>query len=65
MKQRIDIVTDPRTAVNDMLLRIAISTRLNIDVNRIKQVVVVRRSIDARQRIIKINLTLDLVIIIC
>ena len=59
MKQRIDIVTDPRTAVNDMLLRIAISTRLNIDVNRIKQVVVVRRSIDARQRIIKINLTLD------
>ena len=59
MMYRLDIVTDPRTAANDLQLRVIVSTRLDIDVNRIKQIVVARRSIDARQRSIKINLSLN------
>ena len=50
---------DPRTAATEMLLRTAVSTRLNVDINRLKAVVVRRRSIDARQRNVTVNLTVD------
>lgn len=59
MIQRIDITTDPRTAASDLQLRVIASTQLGIDVNRIKQLLIVKRSIDARQRNIKIILSIN------
>ena len=48
---------DPRTAYTPMLLRSAVSTRLDVDPNRIQDLVVLRRSIDARQRQVAVNLS--------
>lgn len=56
MTERIELTVDPRTAVDDALLRVYISTKMDIDVNRICRVDIVRRSIDARQRNVKVNL---------
>ncbi len=56
MIERIELTVDPRTAADDALLRVYISTKLDIDVNRICRVDIVRRSIDARQRNVKVNL---------
>ena len=60
MIERLNIIADPRTAASDLQLRVVASTLLNIDVNRIKRIVVTRRSIDARQRVIKVNLSIDI-----
>ncbi len=57
MTETIDLRVDPRTAAEDMLLRGAASTALGIDANRIKQLRITRRSIDARQRRVMVNLT--------
>lgn len=46
----------PEVAYNDMRLRAMLSTQLGIDVNRITGVLVRRRSIDARQRQVMVNL---------
>lgn len=59
MIENIDLRVDPRTAATPLLLASVVSTRLAIDVNRIKDVVIRRRSIDARQRDIKVNLSVD------
>ncbi len=48
----------PKTAATDMLLLGAVSDSLGIDANRIKEFAVTRRSIDARQRNIMVNLTI-------
>lgn len=56
MTERIELTVDPRTAADDALMRVYISTKMDIDVNRIRRVDIVRRSIDARQRNIKVNL---------
>ena len=45
-----------------MRLMAEVSTVLGIDVNRIKDVVVTRRSIDARQRNVMVNLALKVVV---
>ncbi len=47
---------NPRTAATKMLLLAAISDSLHIDANRIKDMAVTRRSIDARQRNVAVNL---------
>ncbi|MDE7388812.1 MAG: FAD-binding protein, partial [Muribaculaceae bacterium] len=47
----------PEEAYNDMRLRALLSTQLNVDVNRITGVLVRRRSIDARQRQVMVNLS--------
>lgn len=53
---------DPATAYTSMRLHAAVSTRLAIDANRIKDIVIARRSIDARQRNVMVNLTLKVYI---
>lgn len=53
------LTLDPRTAYTPMLLKAAVSTRLNIDANRLKDVVITRRSIDARQRKVQILLNVN------
>ena len=49
----------PETAYDSTRLRIYISTILNIDVNTISDIVIAKRSIDARQKQVMINLTVN------
>lgn len=49
----------PETAYNQMRLMAEVSTSLGVDVNRLKEIRIVRRSIDARQRRVMVNLTVD------
>ncbi len=62
MITQLQLQLDPRTAFTPMLLHAAVSTHLNVDANRLRDVVITRRSIDARQRKIKILLTLNVYI---
>lgn len=62
MIEKINLCTDPKTAATPLLLQAVVSTRLGVDINRIKDIVIAKRSIDARQRQIKINLTLSVYI---
>lgn len=62
MLQQLQLRVDPRTAATPLLLQTLVSTRLDVDVNRIKSVRIVRRSIDARQRNVMINLSLNVYI---
>lgn len=57
MIENLDLRVDPRTAHEKLLLTAAISTQLGIDANRIKHITVTRRSIDARQRRVMVNLS--------
>lgn len=47
----------PRIAATDSLLRLELNRQDNIDLNRLRHLRIVRRSIDARQRHIFVNLT--------
>lgn len=60
MIQQVQLRLNPDVAADNLRLAIAASTELDIDVNRIKKIMVRKRSIDARQRQVKVNLTLDL-----
>lgn len=62
MIETLQLRVDPRTAATPLALSVAVSTHLGIDVNRIRNVIITRRSIDARQRDIYINLTLSVYI---
>lgn len=57
MTQQMQLRLKPEVAADPMRLRIALSTQADIDVNRIKRVDINRRSIDARQRQVMVNLT--------
>ncbi|MDE6395169.1 MAG: FAD-dependent monooxygenase, partial [Duncaniella sp.] len=57
MTETIELRVDPRTAAEDMLLRAAVSTQSGIDANRIRNLRITRRSIDARQRRVMVNLS--------
>lgn len=59
MLNTVQLRVKPEVAANDAMLRVAASTALNIDANRIKRVDILKRSIDARQRQVYINLTLQ------
>lgn len=59
MQQTLDLRLTPEVAYVPLRLTAAISTRLGIDVNRITDVRIRRRSIDARQRNVVVNLTVD------
>ena len=48
----------PEIAYEPLQLNVYISTMLGIDINRIKQVDILKRSIDARQRRIVVNLSM-------
>lgn len=60
MLQKLQLRLKPDVAANEALLRVAASTALNIDANRIKKIDILRRSIDARQRQVMINLSVQL-----
>lgn len=62
MTETLDLRVDPRTAHENMLLMAAVSTKLGIDANRIKHITVTRRSIDARQRQVMVNLSVKVYI---
>lgn len=47
----------PRIAATDSLLRLELNRQANIDINRLRHLRIVRRSIDARQRHVFVNLT--------
>ncbi len=58
MTEQLQLRVDPATAASELRLTALASTRLNIDANRIKGIRIIKRSIDARQRNVMINLTL-------
>lgn len=58
MIQQIQLRTDPRTAATPLMLQAQVSTMLAVDANRIHDIVITRRSIDARQRRVMVNLSL-------
>ncbi|MCM1336259.1 MAG: FAD-dependent monooxygenase [Candidatus Amulumruptor caecigallinarius] len=62
MKQQLTLRVTPRDAASTLSLTAAASSSLGIDANRIKELRVVRRSIDARQRRVMVNITADLYI---
>lgn len=59
MIQTLDLRIDPRTAATPALLERECAARLNIDPSRIKQATIRRRSIDARQRKVFVNLSVE------
>ena len=59
MIQQISLRLKPAEAASDLMLTSITSTRLGLDANRIKAVRIVRRSIDARQRAVMVNVVVD------
>ncbi len=58
MTEELQLRLTPEVAYEPMRLNLAVSSKLDIDINRIKRVDILKRSIDARQRQVMINLTL-------
>lgn len=58
MTTDIQLTLSPREAADEMLMKMKVSTLAGVDINRIKRVDIIRKSVDARQRNIKINMTL-------
>ena len=58
MTRTIQLRISPETAADELKLKIAVSESLNVDINRIAHIDIMRRSIDARQRRVMINLSL-------
>lgn len=59
MTEKLQLRVLPAIAADDMQLRVAVSTIMGIDANRIKRIDLLRRSIDARQRKVMVNLTVN------
>ncbi len=62
MKEQLQLRLTPETAYEPLRLAARISTDLGIDVNRIKEIRPVKRSIDARQRKVMVNLSVNVYI---
>lgn len=58
MRQQLQIRVKPEVAYEELRLLAHMSTALNVDVNRITSIIPRRRSIDARQRQVMVNLDL-------
>lgn len=56
MTQDLQLRIDPATAYTPLKLTACVSTRLHIDANRIHDIKILKRSIDARQRQVMVNL---------
>lgn len=56
MISELQLRLEPHIAYNDLRLKAAVSTHLEIDTNRIHNIVVTRRSIDARQKTVMVNI---------
>ncbi len=59
MIHNLQLRVDPRTAATPLILLSKVSTELDTDANAIRDIVVKKRSIDARQRRVMVNLTVD------
>ena len=59
MKQEINISVSPKQASSEEFYKPILAEKLRVDENRIQLINVKRRSIDARQRVIRINLSAD------
>lgn len=57
MQETLELRVSPRTAAEPMLLKAEVSTLMVVDANRIKHITIIRRSIDARQRRVVVNLS--------
>lgn len=57
MTSDLNLRLDPATAYTPLRLTAHVSTLLNIDANRLRDVVILKRSIDARQRQVMVNLS--------
>jgi len=57
MTETIQMRVTPEVAYDNLRLKIEASTQLNADVNRIVKTDIIKRSIDARQRRVMVNLT--------
>lgn len=57
MQETLDLRLTPRVAAEMPLLRKEVARQLGIDVESVNQIVITRRSIDARQRQVMVNLT--------
>lgn len=57
MIHELQLRLSPEIAYNDMRLKAELSTRLGIDANSIRSIVALKRSIDARQRRVMVNLS--------
>jgi uncharacterized FAD-dependent dehydrogenase len=62
MKQELSIVTSPEEAANDTILKQIAAKKIGIKSSEITFIKIVKRSIDARSRNIKLNLKLDIYI---
>ncbi|MCM1451626.1 MAG: hypothetical protein NC102_05170 [Clostridium sp.] len=58
MTNQLQLRLKPEQAYDELRLKIEASTALDVDVNRIKRIDINRRSIDARQRQVMVNLTI-------
>lgn len=58
-KTTLQVRVEPEIAYTHLRLLASVSTTMGVDINRIKEVRIVRRSIDARQRRVMVNLTVD------
>lgn len=59
MTEKLQLRVLPAVAADELQLHVAISTAMRVDANRIKKVDLLRRSIDARQRQVMVNLTVN------
>lgn len=62
MIQDIQLRVDPATAYTPLRLTACVSTQLHIDANRIRDIKILKRSIDARQRQVMVNLNVRIYI---
>lgn len=58
-KTTLQVRVEPEIAYTPLRLMARMSTDMGVDINRIKEVRIVKRSIDARQRRVMVNLTVD------
>lgn len=58
-KSELQLRVDPKIAYTPQLLNAEVSARLGVDINRLKEVRIRRRSIDARQRRVMVNLAVE------
>ncbi len=59
MKQELNLIVSPEEADNDKALKKIIASKCQLDISEIAAIKIVKRSIDARSRTIKVNLKLD------
>jgi len=60
MPQELLLQVSPEIAANESLLKIHLSKQIKVSVNEIQHVAILKRSIDARQKVIKINLKVSI-----